>query len=154
MNPFYSPNTFPFKRLALTISDPFTADEEELVISDPEDVAEAFNYTATNGLPRLYVPHDLGEKTRLAHGLCFRLGLLEQFQAAAHNRYRNENAAKWKVTIGSGSQDLLNKAFSSLINPGDPVLVEVPVYSGVLPLLEVYGANVIGKYTDFAEQHF
>lgn len=30
----------------------------------------------------------------------------------------------WRVSVGNGCQDLLNKAFQTLLNPGDPILVE------------------------------
>jgi len=38
----------------------------------------------------------------------------------------------WRVTVGGGCQDLLFKAFGSLFNPGDSILVETPVYAGVI----------------------
>lgn len=49
----------------------------------------------------------------------------------------------WRVTVGSGCQDLLNKAFTSLLNKGDPILVETPVYAGVLPQFITIGAKPI-----------
>lgn len=38
----------------------------------------------------------------------------------------------WRVTVGGGCQDLLFKAFQTLLNHGDAILVESPVYAGVL----------------------
>lgn len=38
----------------------------------------------------------------------------------------------WRVTVGGGCQDLLFKAFGAIFNPGDSILVETPVYAGVI----------------------
>ena len=38
----------------------------------------------------------------------------------------------WRVTVGGGCQDLLFKAFGAIFNPGDAILVETPVYAGVI----------------------
>ncbi|KAJ7919014.1 TdiD protein [Mycena leptocephala] len=52
-------------------------------------------------------------------------------QQTVHGRARGEG---WTLSVGSGSQDLLSKAIIALLNPGDPVLVQSPVYAGVIPL--------------------
>ncbi|BEI85072.1 hypothetical protein CcaverHIS002_0504730 [Cutaneotrichosporon cavernicola] len=49
----------------------------------------------------------------------------------------------WAVSMGSGSQDLMSKAFHALLNPGDPILMETPVYSGVLPTLRLLNAKMV-----------
>ncbi|KAL1407665.1 hypothetical protein Q8F55_007098 [Vanrija albida] len=49
----------------------------------------------------------------------------------------------WTISMGSGSQDLMSKGFAALLNPGDPILVETPVYSGVLPALRQLRAECI-----------
>ncbi|KAJ2917353.1 hypothetical protein MD484_g3074, partial [Candolleomyces efflorescens] len=54
-------------------------------------------------------------------------GLQEYF----HGRKRDEG---WRISVGSGSQDLIYKAVNALVNPGDPVLVESPVYAWVLTI--------------------
>jgi tryptophan aminotransferase len=54
-----------------------------------------------------------------------------------------EGEIPWRVTVGGGCQDLLFKAFSSLLNRGDSILVETPVYAGVLPQLLSIGTEQI-----------
>ncbi|KAF8340328.1 pyridoxal phosphate-dependent transferase [Cantharellus anzutake] len=70
---------------------------------------------------------------------------ISDFQARAHQRPQD---GSWKLSIGAGSQDLLYKAFLALTNPGDSVLIEAPVYAGVIPLLISAKANLIEIATD------
>lgn len=37
------------------------------------------------------------------------------------------------------------QAFSVVLNPGDPVLIETPVYAGILPPLKNLQAKTIGR---------
>jgi len=50
--------------------------------------------------------------------------------------------------MGSGSQDIINKAVVNIFNPGEPILVETPVYAGVIPMFTSLGLNVIPVPTD------
>lgn len=54
----------------------------------------------------------------------------------------------WRVTVGGGCQDLLFKAFQTLLNPGDPILVESPVYAGVLGQFLYLGLDKVEVPTD------
>jgi len=86
-------------------------------------------------------------------GLAGLVKWLENLQEVKHVRKKD---GSWQVSVGSGSQDLINKAsnerdelstsfavftdtkcctpsysqaFCSLVNPGDSILLESPVYS-------------------------
>lgn len=54
----------------------------------------------------------------------------------------------WRVTVGGGCQDLLFKAFQTLLNPGDAILVESPVYAGVLGQFMYLGLKTIDVAVD------
>jgi hypothetical protein len=54
----------------------------------------------------------------------------------------------WRLTVGGGCQDLLFKAFQTLLNPGDAILVESPVYAGVLGQFLYLGLDKIDVAVD------
>lgn len=54
----------------------------------------------------------------------------------------------WRLTVGGGCQDLLFKAFITLLNPGDSILVESPVYAGVLGQFLYLGLEKIDVAVD------
>jgi DNA-binding transcriptional MocR family regulator len=54
----------------------------------------------------------------------------------------------WRVTVGGGCQDLLFKAFGSLFNPGDSILVETPVYAGVISQFITLGVEQVEVQVD------
>ena len=54
----------------------------------------------------------------------------------------------WRITVGGGCQDLLFKAFQTLLNHGDPILVESPVYAGVLGQFLYLGLEKVEVPTD------
>lgn len=60
----------------------------------------------------------------------------------------DEGEVPWRVTVGGGCQDLLFKAFCSLLNRGDPILLETPVYAGVLTQFITIGAKMIEVEVD------
>ncbi|KAG8779759.1 hypothetical protein FRC12_023857 [Ceratobasidium sp. 428] len=92
----------------------------------PAQLATALQYGPTTGLPDL-------------------ISWVYTLQAAQHKRYQGEG---WRVSIGTGSQDLLYKSFSAFINPGDPVLIEAPVYAGVVPMLKSSWCELVEVPTD------
>lgn len=79
----------------------------ELVFQD-EELSACLQYSVTPGLPAL-------RKW---------LSLLTE---EVHDRHPKEEG--WRVTIGSGSQDLLHKAFYALLNPGESCFIEAPTYA-------------------------
>ncbi|KAJ7759381.1 TdiD protein [Mycena maculata] len=112
-----NPTTFPFTSFDFTARAPpsedgrTNSDDIALNISGGE-LAAALQYGATGGMAPL---------VDWFHGL----------QSTVHGRERGEG---WTLSVGSGSQDLLSKAIIALLNPGDTVLVQSPVYAGVIPL--------------------
>ncbi|PWN26661.1 PLP-dependent transferase [Jaminaea rosea] len=111
--------SFPFK--ALTI-DTQGADGEDVKLKvDGEELAEALNYGLTPGITGL-------------------VQWLMEFQARAHNRPIGPD---WRLNLGAGSQDLIIKTFEAMMDRGDVILAEDPVYAGVLPALESQGCRVV-----------
>nr|GAT43361.1 PLP-dependent transferase [Mycena chlorophos] len=112
-----NPVSFPFTSFTFTARAPPNANGEStsrdstISLSDA-DLAAALQYGPTNGFPALV--EWFYELQRLVHG--------------------REKGEGWALSVGSGSQDLLAKAIVALFNPGDSVLVQSPVYAGVIPL--------------------
>ncbi|WVQ93076.1 hypothetical protein IAU59_000140 [Kwoniella sp. CBS 9459] len=92
----------------------------ESITIDEEDLDVALQYSPSAGLPKLRK-------------------WIENLQGHVHNRQVD---GSWATSFGSGSQDLMSKAFNALLNPGDPVLLETPIYSGVLPPLQLLRAEL------------
>ncbi|KAF9057876.1 pyridoxal phosphate-dependent transferase [Panaeolus papilionaceus] len=67
-------------------------------------------------------------------------------QELSHGRNRAEG--DWRVTMGSGSQDVVYKGAMCILNQGDSVLVESPVYAGVLPVFNDRQCEKIEVETD------
>jgi kynurenine/2-aminoadipate aminotransferase len=53
------------------------------------------------------------------------------------------------ICVGTGSQDLLTKAFEMLLNPGDTILLEAPTYVGILAFLKPLGLNFLEINSDY-----
>lgn len=49
----------------------------------------------------------------------------------------------WRVSVGAGCQDLLYKAYQAVLDRGDTILVESPVYAGVLAQWQVLGIEPV-----------
>ncbi|KAJ7111908.1 PLP-dependent transferase [Mycena epipterygia] len=112
-----NPATFPFTSFNFTARAPPSeggqADPEDIALTiSGADLAAALQYGPTGGMAPL-------------------VDWLYGLQSAVHGRKRGEG---WTLSVGSGSQDLLSKAIIALLNPGDAVLVQSPVYAGVIPL--------------------
>ncbi|KAL6306562.1 PLP-dependent transferase [Sparassis latifolia] len=119
-------NTFPITSLQFTTHDPQSPSEDVTLELNADDLAIALQYTETAGLPEL---------CEWVYG----------FQGCYHGRQKGEG---WKVSIGAGSQDMINKAVAALVNPGDPVLVEAPVYVGIIPIFQSLDCEMIEVETD------
>ncbi|KZV94690.1 PLP-dependent transferase [Exidia glandulosa HHB12029] len=123
-----NPTTFPITSISFKARNPLSADgleEDEYTLSTAE-VSTALQYNFVAGVVPL-------------------VEWVLKLQAFEHKRKLDP---AWTVTIGSGGQDLIYKAFSALVNPGDPVLVEAPVYAGVIPIFESMGSPPIEIETD------
>lgn len=108
--------------------DPDGADEvlEQHKVDD-ELLAMGLQYAATSGIPPM-------------------VEWLTDFQEREHGRKRLEEG--WRVSVTAGSQDAIYKAVHALVNPGDPVLIEKPVYAGVIPMFETLFCEMIEVETD------
>ncbi|OCF35708.1 tryptophan aminotransferase [Kwoniella heveanensis BCC8398] len=117
-----NPITFPFNSITLNLKTPLGNPSLPLesITIDEEDLDVALQYSPSAGLPKLRE-------------------WMEKLQGHVHNR---EVDGSWATSFGSGSQDLMSKAFNALLNPGDPVLLETPIYSGVLPPLRLLHAEL------------
>ena len=82
---------FPFKSFSFTIASPEDPSQDRSVSLSGKDLSAGLQYGATGGLPRL------------AEWL---MGLQER----SHGRKSGEG---WKLTIGTGSQDLIYKVKES-----------------------------------------
>ncbi|KAG9076258.1 hypothetical protein FRC06_009603 [Ceratobasidium sp. 370] len=138
-------DTFPFTSFSFTANDPThrqgassTSEPPSSITSGsnapgqlhitipPAQLAAALQYGPTTGLPDL-------------------ISWVYTLQAAQHGRYKGEG---WRVSIGTGSQDLLYKSFSAFVNPGDAVLIEAPAYAGVVPMLKSARCKLVEVPTD------
>ncbi len=112
-----NPATFPVQSMSVTLK----AHEEEGIAEpvtleiDSKDLEDSLQYGSTSGLPKLN--KWLEDLTTTLHGR-------EVVQPQGEQDPRTE----WRVTIGTGVQDLLSKTFSVLLNPHDSILVEAPCY--------------------------
>ncbi|WVR08942.1 hypothetical protein IAU60_006001 [Kwoniella sp. DSM 27419] len=123
-----NPITFPFSSITLNLKAPLGNPSlpVESITIDEDDLDVALQYSPSAGLPKL----------------CKWINAL---QAHVHKR---ENDGSWATSFGSGSQDLMSKAFHAMLNPGDPVLLETPTYAGVLPPLRSLNAELIEVEVD------
>ncbi|KAJ6562077.1 pyridoxal phosphate-dependent transferase [Mycena capillaripes] len=127
-------STFPFESITMKLKptlagmpastgdgdDPFT------IALENEELNEALQYGMTAGVARL-------------------ITWIVGFQTHVHRREKDES---WSITIGSGSQDLMYKACEVLIDDGDYVLIEAPVYPGALGFLATLPCTLIEVHAD------
>ncbi|KAF8176239.1 PLP-dependent transferase [Mycena galopus ATCC 62051] len=120
-----NPTTFPFTSFNFTAHAPPAEDGTvgEIALSlSGEELAAGLQYGPTGGMAPL-------------------VDWLYDLQRIVHGRERAGEG--WTLSVGSGSQDLLSKAIIALLNPGDTVLVQSPVYAGVIPLFHSLGVEQI-----------
>ncbi|KIK80735.1 hypothetical protein PAXRUDRAFT_833353 [Paxillus rubicundulus Ve08.2h10] len=117
---------FPFESFSFTVTNPSSSSQSIPVSLAGVDLTAGLQYGATAGLPRLNE---------------WFVGLQER----SHGRKSSEG---WRLTIGNGSQDMISKAINAIINPGDPVLIEAPVYAGVIPLFKALHCDLVEITTD------
>ncbi|KEP45607.1 aromatic amino acid transaminase [Rhizoctonia solani 123E] len=131
-----NPSTFPIEEITITLRapnapQPYSSSGGEPVREtlkiDGDLVATALQYSFTDGVPD------------------FR-AILADFQLKEHGVTIDD--VNLQLTVGSGSQDLMYKIFTCLLDPGDAVLVEAPVYAGVLPILQTLEPDMIEVDTD------
>ncbi|GAA5856269.1 hypothetical protein JCM8547_000846 [Rhodosporidiobolus lusitaniae] len=113
--------TFPFSSIKVELKPVIPGEPTETLTIESAALEEGLQYGPTAGLGSL-------------------VKWLENLQETRHSRPKDAN---WKVSVGSGSQDLIHKAFHSLVNPGDSILIESPVYSGTLGVLNEHDAALV-----------
>lgn len=113
-------SAFPFDKIAITIKDPSGQHSSEIDIAG-QRLEDALQYGPTAGVPDL-------------------IKFLMALQSEVHGTGALPPAS---LTVGDGSQDLITKAFLALVDRGDSVLIESPVYAGVLPMLKMLDANLV-----------
>ncbi|KAK4185852.1 pyridoxal phosphate-dependent transferase [Podospora australis] len=117
-----NPDCFPFSGMSINLK----GVEEPIQLGD-KDLQNAFQYALMpGGMPELRQ-------------------WFEAFQAKLH---KSGPTGTWGCGIGSGSQDLLYKAFQVFTDPGDSILVDTPAYSGVLGFLNADGHNLVEVPSD------
>ncbi|KAL0568683.1 hypothetical protein V5O48_013298 [Marasmius crinis-equi] len=131
-------STFPFTSLSFTARGPTknpsllgpaggVRNTDIKVTIDSEDLAMGLQYTDTAGIPGL-------------------LRWFEGLQEKMHGRKASDEG--WRISVGAGSQDLIYKAINTMVNPGEPVLLENPMYAGVIPMFTDLGCDLHEVETD------
>lgn len=129
-----NPDLFPFASMNFGVTDPTTVQEggdgegKELRIELSDDeLRSALQYSPTPGLPALV--KELRELQRREHAI---------------DVPGDERSGRYDVTVTSGSQDGLTKAFEMLLDPtsDDELFVECPTYSGALAFLRPFGVEM------------
>ncbi|KAI0298051.1 PLP-dependent transferase [Multifurca ochricompacta] len=118
---------FPFTSLQFTAPDPNGSNGEVIHKIDDDMLSTALQYGPTSGIPHM-------------------VEWLMDFQEQEHGRKKKGEG--WRVSVTAGSQDGIYKAVQALLNPGDAVLIEKPVYAGVIPMFETLGCEMIEVETD------
>ncbi|KAJ7106425.1 pyridoxal phosphate-dependent transferase [Mycena crocata] len=128
-----NPSTFPFESITMKLKPtlagmPAATDDDDPfnLTLDGEELNEALQYGATAGVVRF-------------------MDWLEKFQTHVHKRAPD---GTWTVSVGSGSQDLMAKACECLVNDGDSVLLETPIYPGTLGFLAALPCSLIEVNAD------
>lgn len=89
-----NPTTFPFSSLTVALK-PIIPDGEIISLTiEGDDLTDGLQYSATAGMPSL-------------------VKWIEELQTKVHGRVKDDS---WRVTVGSGSQDLIAKVSSSLFS--------------------------------------
>lgn len=122
-----NPTTFPFvsfNMIARSAEDP---SQNITHLFEGEELEEGLQYGETEGLPVL-------------------LEWLYGLQELSHDKVKGEG--EWGITVGNGAQDVIYKAANAILDPGDVILVESPVYAGVIPIFETLRCIQIEVETD------
>ncbi|XP_019821328.2 kynurenine/alpha-aminoadipate aminotransferase, mitochondrial-like [Bos indicus] len=121
-----NPNMFPFKTAVITI------ENGKAIQFDEELMKKALQYSQSAGLPEL-------------------LSWLKQLQVKLHNPptiHYAPSQGQMDICVTCGSLEGLYKVFEMIVNPGDNILVNEPVYSGTIHALQPLGCNMINVSSD------
>ncbi len=67
---------------------------------------------------------------------------------AADMRAKGSNAAAEGILVTNGSQQAVELVFRTMLDRGDPVVIEEPTYTGALSVLSSLGARIVGVPVD------
>ncbi|KAI0313863.1 PLP-dependent transferase [Amylostereum chailletii] len=118
---------FPFRAVQFTTHAPEDPARELELVVPPGVLAQGLQYANTDGIPPL-------------------VAWLTMLQEREHAR--NSGAEGWRVSATAGSQDAIYKAVHAIFDPGDAILVEKPVYAGVIPIFQSLHLDMIEVETD------
>ncbi|XP_047407578.1 kynurenine/alpha-aminoadipate aminotransferase, mitochondrial [Sciurus carolinensis] len=121
-----NPNMFPFKSAVITV------ENGNSIKLGEELMKEALQYSSASGVPEL-------------------LSWLKQFQIKLHNPptiHYPPSQGQMDICITSGCQEGLSKVFEMLIDPGDNILLNEPVYATTIQALLPLGCNIINVPSD------
>ncbi|XP_034240774.1 kynurenine/alpha-aminoadipate aminotransferase, mitochondrial-like isoform X2 [Thrips palmi] len=110
-----NPSSFPFAEIKVSLKN-----GEEFSVNGKE-LESALQYLPTTGYKDF-------------------IGLLQNFQDKAHGP---QDWNTRSIIVSSGSMDGISRAVDMLINRGDPLVMQHPLYSGVETLLKPYGPKYI-----------
>ncbi|XP_020009116.1 kynurenine/alpha-aminoadipate aminotransferase, mitochondrial isoform X2 [Castor canadensis] len=123
---FPNPNTFPFKSATITVENGGTIQFDEEIMS------RALQYSPSYGIPEL-------------------VSWLKQLQIKLHNpptAHCPPSQGQMDLCITSGCQDGLCKVFEMIINPGDNILLNEPLYPGTIQAMLPLGCKIINVPSD------
>ncbi|KAF7364389.1 Aminotran-1-2 domain-containing protein [Mycena sanguinolenta] len=123
-------STFPFESITMKLKPTLAGlpeGEDAFTIRlEDDELTESLQYGMTAGVSRL-------------------VNWLENFQTEVHKRELDDS---WNVIVGAGSQELMYKACEALINDGDYILLETPVYAGTLGFLAALPCTLVEANAD------
>jgi kynurenine/2-aminoadipate aminotransferase len=119
---FPNPQTFPLTALS------FTLRTGETVQLSAQELAAGLQYGPSVGMPALQTE-------------------LQTIMRREHDG-KNSRGSTWGICVGTGSQDVLDKAFWATLNEDDAMLIDSPCYSGTLSSLNGIGCRRVEVPTD------
>ncbi|KAF5341343.1 hypothetical protein D9758_016800 [Tetrapyrgos nigripes] len=126
----FHPETLPINYLNLTAQNPKFTAKDPL----PNDISLKINIDAlVTGLHN----REIGDISDLARWL-------GKLQHIMHGRSAGEG---WRISMGSGSRELIYRTIQAMVKHRDPIFVESFVYADIIPMFETI-CNPIGVETD------
>lgn len=113
-------STFPFKEIKVTLKD------NSVAVIDGERLAEALQYLPSSGMASL-------------------ISTLKDVQDRVHG---TQDWTKRNIIITAGAQEGLCKVVEMVVEPGDAVILQNPVYTGVLDCFRPYQCEYIAVDMD------